>query len=185
MSNIGRRPIDISGVTVEIKGNDVHYKGSNDSGVYNLPDFLKATVEDKKLMLEIDPSISAAAARRKYKKFWGLHAALLANRIKGAGNGFTKSIIIKGLGYKAVLAGNKIVMTLGYSHKIDVPMPKGVSLEIDKSGQNLTFKSASKAALGEICDVVRSLRPPEPYKGTGVMYADEHIIRKAGKAKAS
>jgi len=114
-----------------------------------------------------------------------MHRALLANAIKGADVGFEKQLKIIGLGYKAALAGNKIVLSLGYSHKIDLPLPKEVSLKIDKTGQLLTFASHDKAMLGEICDKVRSFRTPEPYKGTGIRYTTEEVVRKAGKTKGA
>ena len=98
---------------------------------------------------------------------------------------FTKQMQINGLGFKAALAGNKVVFTIGYTHKIDLMLPKEVTLEIDKTGQLLTFKSPDRRMLGEICDKVRSFRPPEPYKGTGIKYTTEVIVRKAGKTKAT
>jgi large subunit ribosomal protein L6 len=110
---------------------------------------------------------------------------LLANEIHGADVGFVKQLQINGLGFKAALSGNKVVFTLGYTHKIELPLPKEVSLEIDKTGQLLTFKSFDRMVLGEVCDKVRSFRVPEPYKGTGIKYSDEVIVRKAGKTKAA
>ncbi len=119
------------------------------------------------------------------KRGWGLHRALLANEIYGAEVGFEKKIEINGLGYKASVSGSKVVFALGYSHKIDLNLPEGVTLEVDKSGQKLTFKGSNKELVGQVCSLVRSLRPPEPYKGTGVKLATETIRRKAGKAKAA
>ena len=115
----------------------------------------------------------------------GHASCLLANAIHGVDKGFEKQLKIIGLGYKAVLSGKKIVLSLGFSHKIDVVLPEHVSLDIDKTGQLLTFKSHDKALLGAVCDKVRSFRPPEPYKGTGIRYVGENVARKAGKTKAS
>ncbi|MBM3892960.1 50S ribosomal protein L6 [Candidatus Dependentiae bacterium] len=84
-----------------------------------------------------------------------------------------------------MLNGKKLVLTLGYTHKVDYDMPDDVTVEIDKSGQNLVFRSADKFSLGNVCDAVRSFRPPEPYKGTGIMKEGEKIFRKAGKTKSS
>ena len=181
MSKIGRKPIDIGATNVEVSGQTVRYKGSKGSGVYELPDFITVALDDKKLKL----TVPKEKLNRETNDTWGMHRALLANAIIGADKGFEKQLKIIGLGYKAALAGNKIVLTLGFSHKIDVPLPKEVSLEIDKTGQLLTFKSHDRALLGEICDQIRALRPPEPYKGTGVRYANEEVARKAGKAKAA
>jgi len=181
MSKIGRKPIDIGAAQVEVAGQTVRYKGNNISGVYELPDFIKVELDDKKLSL----SVSKEKLNRETNDAWGMHRALLSNAITGVDKGFEKQLKIIGLGYKAALSGNKIVLSLGYSHKIDVPLPKDVSLQIDKTGQLLTFKSHDKALLGEICDKVRSLRVPEPYKGTGIRYANEEVARKAGKTKAA
>jgi large subunit ribosomal protein L6 len=181
MSKIGRLPINIGSAQVEIDGQTVRYKGSKESGVYELPDFIKVELLDKKLKLTIPKN----KRNRETNIAWGLHRALLANAIKGVDKGFEKQLQIIGLGYKAALSGNKIVLSLGYSHKIDIPLPKGISLEIDKTGQLLTFRSHNRALLGELCDQIRSCRPPEPYKGTGIRYASEEISRKAGKAKVT
>jgi large subunit ribosomal protein L6 len=114
---------------------------------------------------------------------WGLHRALLANKITGADKKFEKELRIVGLGFKAVAAGSKLQFTLGYSHKIDFELPKEVSIEIDKTGQILMARSADKEVLGHVCSKIRSLRLPEPYKGTGIQYATEKIRRKVGKKK--
>lgn len=181
MSKIGRKIIDIGNVKVEVKGNEVHYNGAKSSGVYVLPSELTVSLDAGSLLLQIDQSQKAS---RDINRPWGLHRALLSNVIRGADVGFEKKIQIIGLGYKAALTGNKVVFSLGYSHKIDYELPEGVSLEVDRSGQNLTFRSHDKALVGHVCSVIRALRPPEPYKGTGIKVAGEVIARKAGKTKA-
>ncbi len=178
MSKIGRKPIPLGGTTVEVKGQEVHYKGKQASGVHVLDDLLKAEVKDKELF------ITPAKVTRDTNRLWGLHRALINNKVIGADVGFIKKLEINGLGYKAILQGPKIQFSLGYSHKIDFDLPKDVKLEVDKSGQKLSFSSFDKELLGMVCSDVRALRPPEPYKGTGIKYADEVIRRKAGKAKA-
>lgn len=179
MSKIGRKPINLEKATVDIKGQEVHYKGANASGVHVLPYFMQAEVAAGCLTL------SLKSKNWQNNKFWGLHRALLANKIYGANRNFERKLVIKGLGYKAALTGSKITLSLGFSHKVEMDLPKGVALVIDKSGQNLVFTSADKELLGLTCDRIRAVRPPEPYKGTGVMLADEHVFRKAGKTKAS
>lgn len=183
MSKIGRKPIDIGNVQVEVKGQEVHYKGPKSSGIYVLPDVLTAKVEDKNLLLQ--PRENVKMSIREVNRVWGLSRALLANKIKGAAHEFEKKIQIIGLGYKAALSGNKLVFSLGYSHKIDFDLPKSVSVDIDKSGQNVTFKSSDKELVGLVCSKVKALRLPEPYKGTGIKLAEEVILRKAGKAKGA
>jgi len=98
---------------------------------------------------------------------------------------FEKQIRIVGLGYKAVVQGSKLQFSLGFSHKIDFDLPAEVTVETDKVGQLLTCRSSNKEALGLVCSEIRALRPPEPYKGTGIQYVGEVIRRKAGKAKSA
>ncbi len=179
MSKIGRKPIELSGVQVEIKDGEVHYKGRKASGVHVLPPELNATLDSKTLKLTLKSESKHA------NQLWGLHRALLANELKGADQGFEKQLRIVGLGFKAAPQGPNLQFSLGFSHKVDFPMPQGVTVEIDKSGQLLTFKSTDKTLLGLVCGKVRALRPPEPYKGTGIQYVNEVILRKAGKAKSA
>ena len=183
MSKMGRKPIEIGNVQVEVKGQEVHFKGKKVSGVHVLPEGLSVEISDKQMV--VLPHGGMSNASRDIKRDWGLHRALLANKIKGSDAPFEKEVIINGLGYKAVAAGQKVTFSLGYSHKIDFELPKEVTLEIDKTGQKLIFKSSSKELVGHICSMVKELRPPEPYKGTGIKLATDVIVRKAGKTKAS
>lgn len=183
MSKIGRKPIDISGVTVEVKGRNVHYKGVKTSGVYVLPQTFEAHIENNELALLPNKELARKYKVRELNREWGLHRALLANVISGSKKAFEKLVEINGLGYKAVQSGNKLVFTLGYSHKIDFDIPKGIAVSIDRTGQKLTVSSSDKEALGLVCSKICALRRPEPYKGTGVKLATEHIIRKASKGK--
>ncbi len=181
MSKIGRMPIDLGNVSVDIKGNEIHYKGKLNSGIYELPEVVKPEVIDGKLWLKPAEGVSIS---RDFNRVWGLHRALLSNAIVGADTGFTKEVIIKGLGYKAALAGSKITFTLGYSHKIDFELPSEVKLQVDKSGQKLTFSSFDKQKLGQVCSLVKGLRKTEPYKQTGIRLSTDRVIQKAGKTKA-
>lgn len=181
MSKIGRKPIDLGNVSVEIKNNLINYKGPKSSGTYQLPTDIKAEVHDNKLSLK---PASEQKPSRDFNRVWGLQRALLSNTLHGAGAGFTKEVIITGLGYKGVLAGNKITFSLGYSHKIDFELPKEVTLQIDKTGQKLLFSSFDKQKLGQVCSLVKALRKTEPYKQTGIRLLTDVVIKKAGKTKA-
>ena len=183
MSKIGRKPIDISNVQVDVKGSEVSYKGANSSGQYFLPELFEAKIAAKKLTLVPNAKMAESLKSRDLNCVWGMHRALLANAIVGSKNEFEKLIEINGLGYKVVQSGVNLVFTLGYSHKIDFKLPKKVSVSIDRSGQKLTVKSSDRELLGKVCDKICSLRRPEPYKGTGIKLSTEHIIRKAGKTK--
>ncbi|MGE0206600.1 MAG: 50S ribosomal protein L6 [Candidatus Babeliales bacterium] len=178
MSKIGRRPIDLGDVQIEVKGSEVHIKGKNASSVHVLPDMLSVQVDKDKKQLKLMCKESNAENNR----VWGLHRALLSNKIVGADKGFVRELNITGLGYKGVLSGNKVVFSLGFSHKIDFPVPQGISFEIDKTGQVIKIKGTDKEQLGLIASRIRSLRPPEPYKATGIKFAQETILRKAGKS---
>lgn len=178
MSKIGRRPIALGAVRVEVSGQDISYKGQLASGEYVLPAILKAEVLDGELF--ISPAQKTADVNRE----WGLHRALLANKIKGAEKGFEQQVNIVGLGFKAVKAKDGLEFSLGFSHKIQFPLPAKVTVDIDKTGQILIVKSVDKELLGLVCSRMCRLRPVEPYKGTGIHRLGDHIHRKAGKSNA-
>lgn len=178
MSKVGRKPISLEGITADIKGQEISYKGAQDSGVHVLPDSLSASIEDNMLTLSLKKSDDV-----KSKNVWGLHRALLNNKISGSREKFKKEIKIIGLGYKGTLQGNKIEFALGYSHKILFDVPENVEIAIDKSGQNVTVISSDKFLAGDVAQKICALRAPEPYKGTGVRLADQVVHRKAGKTK--
>ncbi len=177
MSKIGRKPIPLNNVVVEIKGKEVHYKGQFASGVHIIPAELDAVLTADSL------AIVVALQNRDTNRLWGLHRALLASKIGGAFKPFEKQVKITGLGFKAIAQGKKIEFTLGYSHKIYFDLPDGVVVDIDKTGQLLTVKSADKELMGGVCGKFRRFRPTEPYKGTGILVAGDLLIRKAGKGK--
>lgn len=177
MSKIGRKPIDIDNVEIKIVGNKIHYKGKLSSGIHELPDVITAKVDGNQLQLIM--------TEKSHSNLWGLHRALVANKITGANKLFEKKLQINGLGFKAESLSGKIKFSLGFSHKIEKVLPKDILMEIDKTGQQLMLKSFDKQLLGQFCADIRALRPPEPYKGTGIKYENEVIIRKAGKTKAA
>lgn len=182
MSKSGRRPIELGKTKIEVAGHVVTFNGQHASGTHELPEILTVRIEGDKM--QVVPVEEPKMAKRHVNRLWGLHRALLNNKVSGASTLFEKKLEIVGLGFKAAVSGSNVVFSLGYSHKIDFALPKTVTLEVDKSGQKLSFKSADKDLLGHVCSMVRALRPPEPYKGTGIKLATEEIIRKAGKAKA-
>lgn len=179
MSKIGRQPIALGSVKVEIKGNELYYTGTNNSGVHEFPESLSLIVEEGSVRFAV------AKKSRDINRVWGLHRALLANKISGASKPFEKQVKITGLGYKAVLKGQQIEFSLGYSHKIDFNVPKDITVTVDKTGQLLTLQSYDKELIGQMSGQLRLLRPTEPYKGTGVRVTTDRVIRKAGKAKGA
>lgn len=179
MSKIGRKPIDIKGVEVDLKGHSLHYKGQYGAGSYELSDMLDAHIEGDSLRL------TSNSKSRDVNRVWGLSRALLNNKIKGVQKKFVYNMEIVGLGYKVKQTGNVLEFSLGYSHKVDFDLPKSVSFSADKTGQIFSFESTDKELLGLICAKIRSLRKPEPYKGTGIKYKNEVLLRKAGKTKGA
>ena len=179
MSKIGRKPIVFSSAKIEVNDQLVRIDGPKAKIVHELPQELSASVEGKTLLIKL-----AMKDDRKVLALWGLHRALLANKVKGAETGFEQKVKIVGLGFKALAVGQKMTFSLGYSHKTEYELPANISVEIDKTGQQLTFKGTDRELLGKVCDAVRSFRKPEPYKGTGIMLEGEVIIRKAGKTKS-
>lgn len=187
MSKIGRKPIDISKVQVSENDSQLFLKNASESIVLEVPSFLKTRIVDKKLFLE--PSVDLTAVdhtlKREISRKWGLYRALISNYVQGLTKPFESELHINGLGFKAALSGRSITFALGYSHKIDFPLPQNVTVDIDKTGQRLTVKSTNKEIVGKVCSDIKALRSTEPYKGTGIKLAKEVILRKAGKTKSS
>ena len=177
MSKIGRKFIPLGSVQVDIVGSQIHYKGKKGSGTYEVPETFKVEVKDKEL------SLVPVSAALQDNALWGLHRALLANKIKGADVGFERKLKIVGLGFKALIAGSKIQLTLGFSHKVEVVLPAGVTAETDKTGQILTLRSDNKELLGSICSELKSVCRKDSYKSTGIWYDGEVPRQKAGKTK--
>mgnify|MGYP003883971457 CR=1 FL=1 len=163
-----------------MNGNTIDVKGSNGSFVHELPASLVINLDESAKTL----TLGVTENTRQNRTLWGSHRALLANKVHGAGVGFEQVVKLVGLGYKGQVSGQKIVFSIGYSHKVEYNIPKGITIDTDKTGQRLTVKGADKFVIGNVCDGIRSIRPPEPYKGTGIMLEGEVIIRKAGKTKA-
>lgn len=180
MSKIGRKPIDISKVTLSTNGQTVQIKGSKGEFTHELPVGVTYTIDEvaKTLTLGVESNT------RENRTNWGTHRALLANKVHGSGVGFERVVKMVGLGYKGQASGQKITLSVGFSHKVEYDLPKGITVDIDKTGQNITVKGADKFIVGNVCDSIRAIRPPEPYKGKGIMLEGEVIIRKAGKTKA-
>lgn len=176
MSIIGRTPLTIpSEVTVTIDKSLLVVKGPKGELQHTLPRGVKAKLEDKTLTFT---RINDAKPNRALH---GLTRALAANMVEGVTDGFTKTLELVGTGFRARLAGNKLVLTLGFSHEVEYVAPDGVSLQVE--GTNIIRLTGSdKQAVGEAAAKIRALKKPEPYKGKGIRYQGEKVRRKAGKA---
>lgn len=178
MSRVGKQPITIPDkVEVNIANNTVTVKGPLGELSYKVSDILSVTKEENKIVLKI------VKKRAESNAFWGLFRALIANMIEGVYTGFQKTLEIEGVGYRAEVKGNEIVLNIGYSHPVILEIPKGLKVEVDKS--KIKIRGIDKQSVGQFAAEIRSKRKPEPYKGKGIRYEGEHIRRKAGKRAAT
>jgi large subunit ribosomal protein L6 len=178
MSRIGKKPIVIpAGVTVTLKEGNLAVKGPKGELKRQIPTLVTLKVEKTAVTVERGSNEPAIRARH------GLVRALVQNMVEGVTKGFERRLEINGVGYKAEVAGDKLNMTLGYSHPINYQLPKGVTAKVEKNIVVLT--SNDRELVGQTAAKVRSFRPPEPYKGKGVKYIEETIKRKVGKTGAA
>jgi len=175
MSRIGRKPIIIpEGVTLKLEGNVLTVSSSTSQ--------LKVPIH-RDLKLNISESVATLDRLRETKLAKSLHGltrALIANAIKGVTEGFTKQLEIIGVGYRAAVEGDTLKLKVGFSHDIEIKAPEGISFEVKKN--LITVKGQDKQLVGQVAAEIRRVRPPEPYKGKGIKYVGEKIIRKVGKA---
>ena len=180
MSRIGRLPIKIpEKVKVNAQPGLVQVEGPKGKVTQKLDREMKITVSDGQVRVE-RPNDS-----RRSRQLHGLSRTLVANMIQGVTQGFSRSLDIAGVGYKAELRGKEIHMALGFSHPVVFPLPEGISAEYDAKANRLTVKGADKHLVGLTAAQIRKVRPPEPYKGKGIKYMEETIRRKQGKTGAA
>lgn len=175
MSRIGRLPITVpAGVEVKLDGTTLTVKGKNGTLVQSFhPD----------MIIEVGAGeivVKRPSENKNHKALHGLTRTLIANMIEGVTEGYKKELEVVGVGYRVSMAGTKLVLELGYSHKIEMEQPEGIKFEVQDL--KITVSGADKQKVGQVAAEVRSKRPPEPYHGKGVKYVDEHIRRKSGKA---
>ena len=174
MSRIGKKPISIpSGVEVKIYGSSLKFKKSNNEKELDLKGHVDVKIEDGKI------EFSPKGEDRQSRAYWGTYRALANNIVLGLTEGFSKQLEINGVGYRAAMKGKVLELNLGFSHPINFESPKGIEISVDKNV--VTIKGDDKQQVGQVAAKIRGFRPPEPYKGKGIKYLEEHIIRKAGK----
>lgn len=174
-SKVGKLPIAIpAGVTVTVAGKKVTAKGPKGELSQDFNDLVTVEVKGTEIIVQpVDESKNASAAH-------GLYARLMHNLVVGVSQGFSKSLLITGVGYRAEVQGNQLVMNLGYSSDFIAVIPEGLSVTADKDGK-ITISGIDKQKVGEFSAQIRTLRAPEPYKGKGIRYETEVIRRKVGK----
>jgi large subunit ribosomal protein L6 len=176
MSRIGKHPVALpKGVTAKVEGNTVSVKGPKGELERTLHDDMKVTLSDGQILVE-RPSDEA-----NHKALHGLSRTLVANMVEGVTKGFKKELEMVGVGYKAEARPYGLQMALGFSHPVKYEAPKGIKLSAPQPTQ-IVVEGANKEIVGQVAAEIRSIRPPEPYKGKGIKYAGEQIRRKAGKA---
>jgi len=176
MSRIGKNPIDIpDGVEVKINGQEISVKGPKGELKWNYPAGIKVSIQDRKIVVE-RPSDS-----KPYKSLHGTTRSIIANMVNGTSKGYKRVLQIVGTGYRAQVQGRKIVFTLGYSRPIEFTLPEGITAQVDNRQVEITIEGIDKQLVGQVAANIRALRPPDPYKGKGIRYADEVIKLKEGK----
>ena len=176
MSRIGKHPVALpKGVTAKVEGNTVSVKGPKGELERTLHDDMKVTLSDGQILVE-RPSDEA-----NHKALHGLSRTLVANMVEGVTKGFKKELEMVGVGYKAEARPYGLQMALGFSHPVKYEAPKGIKLSAPQPTQ-IVVEGANKEVVGQVAAEIRSIRPPEPYKGKGIKYVGEQIRRKAGKA---
>lgn len=176
MSKVGKKPIEIpQGVQVEVKDGFFMVKGSRGEAKRPYPDKLLSV----KIENGIITVLPASKSERAYVN-WGTFRSHFFNMVKGVSEGWKKSLELVGVGYRAEIRGSDLILTVGFSHPVKVKCPEKISFKVEKS--IITVEGVDKELVGDISDKIRSVRPPEPYKGKGIKYTDEVVRRKAGKA---
>jgi large subunit ribosomal protein L6 len=177
MSRIAKAPIAIpSGVDVKLEGNNMTVKGSKGQMSFELKDGVSVEINDNIIQVKWDENVKKANAQA------GTVRATVTNMVTGVSKGFEKKLTLVGVGYRAQAAGNVLNLTLGFSHPVGYEMPDGISITTP-SQTEIVIQGIDKQKVGQVAAEIRAYRPPEPYKGKGVRYSDENVVRKEAKKK--
>jgi large subunit ribosomal protein L6 len=177
VSRVGRMLVNLpAGVEVKIKGSLVHVKGPKGEMQHVFPPNVSFKLDDGVL------SVARASDERQDRAMHGTARALVNNMVMGVSQGFEKILEVNGVGYRAEMEGNDLMLYVGYSHPVRYTPPQGISFETDARTRQIKVMGYDKQAVGQVAAEIRKVRPPEPYKGKGIKYLDEYIRRKAGKS---
>jgi len=178
MSRIGKEPVQLpGGVKVEIKGTRIKVSGGKGALERDIRPEIEIEQQDGQLVFKPKGNSKRTSA------YWGLTRTLVRNMVLGVDKGFAKVLAVEGVGYRAAAEGSKLILNVGYSNPVEFILPAGISAAVDKSN-NITVSGIDKELVGQTAATIRDIRKPEPYKGKGIRYADEHVARKAGKSGA-
>jgi large subunit ribosomal protein L6 len=176
MSRVGKRPVEIpDGVSVSVSGDTVSVKGPKGQLSERVPAEIAVAVEGGEVQ------VTRPDDRKSTRALHGLARALVANMVTGVTSQFSKELEIQGVGYRADVQGKKLVLNVGYSHPVEMPVPEGLKVSVDRNVA-VKIEGSDRQQVGQFAANIRSVRPPEPYKGKGIRYRDEHVRRKVGKA---
>jgi len=177
VSRIGKMPITIpAGVQVDVNGSDVTVKGPKGTMQYTFSPIIEIKKEENKVV------VNRSSEEKNVRALHGTTRAILQNMITGVHTGFKKVLQIEGVGYRAEKTGSDVTIYVGYSHPIKVVPPAGISFDVDDKTKTITVNGYDKQTVGQVAAEIRKLRPPEPYKGKGIHYIDEHLRHKPGKS---
>src|SRR4051812_4622895 len=175
MSRIGKLPVQIpQKVKVGVQDRTVHAEGPKGKLEFALPKRTSAAIEGDKILIRRDGEDAEA------KALHGLSRAIVSNMVKGVSEGFVKKLEIQGVGFKAAVQGKVVNLSLGYSHPVNYPIPDQIKVTVEENTK-LTIEGPDRQVVGQVAAEIRSFYPPEPYKGKGVRYSDERVVRKEGK----
>jgi large subunit ribosomal protein L6 len=175
MSRIGKLPIPIpQGVEVTVEGQLVKVKGAKGELTQKIHPDITVKVEDSQV------TVSRPNDQRQTRALHGLSRSLIANMVEGVTKGYQRELELRGTGYRAAKSGRKLVLTVGYSHPVEIDPPNGIEIDVP-SPTSIVVKGTDKQQVGEIAANIRAVRPPEPYLGKGIRYVGEHVRRKVGK----
>ena len=178
MSRIGKKPITLpAGVTAQVTGTELTVKGPKGTLTTRLHPHIRVAVEGTTLTVT-----TAHEDDTKGRALWGTFGSIITSMVKGVDQGFAKQLEINGVGYKATMKGTDLGLEVGFTHPVTIKPPAGIEFKVEKN--TITVAGADKQLVGQVAAEVRAVRKPEPYKGKGIKYADEVIIRKAGKTAA-
>ncbi len=174
MSRIGKKPIPIpEGVEVKIEGNTLRIKGPKGELQREIRPEIKTEIKDKMII------VSPEKETKQTKALWGLMRSLLFNMIEGVTTGFEKKLEIQGIGFRAVVEGEELILYVGYTHPVKLKIPPDLKISVDKN--IITVSGADKEKVSQMAAIIKRVKPPEPYKGKGIKYLGEQIRRKVGK----
>jgi large subunit ribosomal protein L6 len=177
MSRIGKKSVAVpKGVTANVTGQQVRVKGPKGELSFLASDDVHVKFADGSI------SVEPVSETKRARSAWGMSRTMVSNLMKGVTQGFERKLEINGVGYRAAVAGKNLQLNLGYSHDVLFPIPAGISIQCPKPTE-IVVTGADKQKVGQVAAEIRQFRKPEPYKGKGVKYSDEHIFRKEGKKK--